>query len=513
MYGFVDTTESATGTLMSIQTIFNNNNLDDLLTDDDGSFMTLTISGRGEQENDINLIPVLGMHGTWEEGEAYRKPREIKVKYKIKDKTNEGIRKRFEKLKSYLTGSKQVLEFTDEDAIFYATLGVLEVPEEETNDLVGTITFLCSDPDKYGPEKTEEFTSDSFVVENQGTAESDPIFELTAKKKATFAMIANGADENSLYNLIGVPADVDEELVDDKETVVYERGDSLSSWSKSGTQLDEGKVTDGELGTDGSGIHPLSYGSPGSGYKGWYGPALMKEINPIQDFEVEMRLRANTSKPDQLYRIEFYLYDENMNVLGKMAVRDYAMYNDRYAAEGRVGEFKGGRKGYQISKDNYLRERSHFHGLVRMRRIGQRFEVYVARLKTGEEEGFHHDILNVPFNDINDEHQGKLRYVQINILRHTDGPSGSVPRINALKVTELKEVLVDQTPYIVYPDDVVTFDHKNDDVLVNGEVRPDLNMTGAFGGSFFKLNKGYNSLITWPPDTFETKVIHRDKFL
>ncbi len=477
-----------------------------------GHIRIMDVRGRGLTEQELTTIRAAGSdvdHVSY----RGRPKRFLEIDYEIRAKDKESLRKKIDEVSAIIKTTEYIpVVFPDElDRTYYCEYAGAEENIEYHHIGIhrGTIV-LFRDPDKYGPEKTEEFTTDSFAIENNGTTESNPIFELTAKKKATFAMVANGAEEDSLYNMVGIPADVDEELVDDKETIVYERGDSLSSWSKSGTQLDEGKVTDGELGTDGTGIHPLSYGSPGSGYKGWYGPALMKEIDPIQDFEVEMRLRANTSRPDQLYRIEFYLYDENMTVLGKMAVRDYAMYNDRYAAEGRVGEFQGGRKGYQISKDNYLRERSHFHGLVRMRRIGQRFEVYVARLKTGEEEGFHHDILNVPFNDINDEHQGKLRHVQINILRHTDGPSGSVPRINALKVTELKEVLVDQTPYILYPDDIVTFDHKNDDILLNGEPRNDLK---NFGGSFFTLEKGYNSLITWPPDTFDTKVIHRDKFL
>src|SRR5699024_8236147 len=99
-----------------------------------------------------------------------------------------------------------------------------------------------------------------------------------------------------------------------------------------------------------------------------------------------------------------------------------------------------------------------FHGLVRMRRIGNEFEFYVARLKTGEEEGRHHDILRVPFIDTNNEYQGKLKYVQINIARHAQGSRASVPRINSIKVTELREATVDQTPYILNKGDVVTFD-------------------------------------------------------
>jgi len=84
-----------------------------------------------------------------------------------------------------------------------------------------------------------------------------------------------------------------------------------------------------------------------------------------------------------------------------------------------------------------------------------------------------------------------------------------VPRINAIKVTELKEVKVDETPYILDVGDVVTFDHKDEDLLINGEPRNDLK---NFGGSFFKLQKGYNNVVVTPSDTFDAKVKFRDKY-
>src|SRR5690625_458063 len=144
-----------------------------------------------------------------------------------------------------------------------------------------------------------------------------------------------------------------------------------------------------------------------------------------------------------------------------------------------------------------------------MRLVGNKLEFYDARLRTGEQEGRHNDTLMVPFVDVNNEYQGKLRYVQINIARHTDGPSANVPRINAIDVYELNTATVDQTPYILDEGDVVVFDHKNDDILVNGEPRNDLK---NFGGSFFKLNKGFNTIIVSPENTFETKLRFKERY-
>jgi|SRR5690625_525872 len=456
------------------------------------------------------LITVPGMSGA-HLSHSKRQVREITVPVFLRDEDFGDLQKIKEDLAEWLIHDvAKELKFKDEpDRTYYAFVdGGLDL-DEMVKWGEGVITFICPDPYKYGPEESKD-VEDNDIIENKGTADADPIIELTTKKKSTFALISLGADEDSEYNLIGTPTEVDEEVVDNEHPVFVEYGETLENWNEPGSHFDNGKVTGDQLGFDGTGIHPLSYGDPGDWEK-WYGPAKMQEINPIQDFEVEMRLRVNTTKPNELYRIEFYLYDESMNEIGKMAIRDFSLTVQRYAAEGRVGEFKGAGKNYLISQQNYLRESSHFHGLVRMRRIGNEFEFYVARLKTGDDEnGKHHDILKVPFLDINNEYQGRLKYVQINISRHAQGSRASVPRINSIRVKEFLKYTVDQTPNIVYPGDVITFDHKVDDILINGEPRNDLK---NFGGSFFTLKKGLNNLIVTPSDSFDTRVTYRDKYL
>src|SRR5699024_9103883 len=110
------------------------------------------------------------------------------------------------------------------------------------------ISITCGNPHKRGKEPFEDTFEDySFVVENKGMALAKPVFELTAREKTTFAMVSNGTDENSSYNIIGVPTDVDEEVVDYEEVVLTERGESLDEWNATGVKIDDGKA-DGELG-------------------------------------------------------------------------------------------------------------------------------------------------------------------------------------------------------------------------------------------------------------------------
>src|SRR5690625_7623063 len=80
MYKFVEVTEEAERSLSRIQTTFNGNNLDDALTDDTGSFTTLTVSGRGELYRRVRTIDVPAMDGAWEEERATTDVRTITVK-------------------------------------------------------------------------------------------------------------------------------------------------------------------------------------------------------------------------------------------------------------------------------------------------------------------------------------------------------------------------------------------------------------------------------------------------
>src|SRR5690606_19483612 len=120
------------------------------------------------------------------------------------------------------------LVFKDEpDRTYYAVVdGSLDL-DELVRWGEGVITFICPDPYKYGPEKVYQTDQETFVVENNGTAETEPIIELTATEKATFAMISNEIEE---YNLIGTPADDDVVVVDEKTSVLYENGSTINTW-------------------------------------------------------------------------------------------------------------------------------------------------------------------------------------------------------------------------------------------------------------------------------------------
>ena len=506
MYKFVEVTEEAERSLSRIQTTFNGNNLDDALTDDTGSFTTLTVSGRGELYRRVRTIDVPAMDGAWEEERATTDVRTITVKYKIKDKTSEGIRERFKNLKSLLVGSKRHLEFTDEQVIFYATLQSLEVPEEENNDLVGNIMFLCTDPFKYGPEQSQAL-DDVDLIENTGTAEADPIFELTAKEKSTFAMVSLGADEDSEYNLVGVPADDDVEEVDTKTRVLYENGSTIDTWETANNDLIDEHAIEiaGEMGADATGVRPDSYGTG----DGIHGPAVFKEITPIQDFEIEATFDINSIRVSDSWRMGINFLDENLNMLGHIGIKDNNAMLQRRTPLARFGEWRGSGKsngnllGDEDKFDN-SRNLTLFH--LRVKRVGNTIDFYIAEWRGSKHERSWHET----YRGLDNKYSGKLKYITLYIGNYADRFLPSRLRINSIEVSELSQATVDQTPYILREGDVVTFDHKNDDILINGEP---VNELKNFGGSFFKLKKGYNNIIVTPRDAFDTKITYRNKYL
>src|SRR5690625_1316545 len=113
------------------------------------------------------------------------------------------------------------------------------------------------------------------------------------------------------------------------------------------------------------------------------------------------------------------------------------------------------------------------------------------------------------YRDLNNQYAGKRKYITLYVASFSNRVTPSRLRINSVEVFELSQTEEDQTPYIIYPGDIITFDHKDEDILINGEPRNDLK---NFGGSFFTLEKGLNTIVVTPEDTFETRVSFRERF-
>src|SRR5690625_3710596 len=430
--------------------------------------------------------------------------RYLVVTITAKGKDENSLHKKIERLDDLMPRGKDlVITFADEvDREYYGRLS--DVQGEFLSNIIyrAVLTFICPDPYKYGQEKELNFTDDSIIIDNKGTATAKPIFELTAKKKSTFAMISNGDEQ---YNLIGQPADDDVQVVDSRTSVLYENGSTIGDWQvATSDMIDDTRMPKiaGTMGTDGAGIRPDSYGT---GDK-LHGPAVFKEITPIQDFEIETTFDIISRREAESWRMGINFLDENMNMLGHIGIKDNHRNYKRRVPLARYGPYRGGGRengnliGDSQKIDN-ARDTTLFY--LRAKREGNTFDFYIGEWQSQKHIRSWHE----QYHDVNNEFNGKLKYITLYIASYADRPTPSRLRINSVEVFELTTIQQDQTPYIIYPGDVVTFDHVNADVLLNGELSKD-----TFFGDFFELNKGVNTLTVSPSNTFDAQVKFRERW-
>ncbi|USK40176.1 phage tail family protein [Cytobacillus firmus] len=358
----------------------------------------------------------------------------------------------------------------------------------------GIITFVCPDPYKYGEEKTDPFPEGG-IITNSGSAETPPVINLEVTQKVTFAMVQKGVED---YMLIGEPTEVTVTPVDTRTLLLSEDGSTIDTWLAATSEMGN---SEGTIGYDGSGITAPSYGA-GSSY---HGPFVYKEVPLTGDFEIELRGQI-LSGIKETGRFGFSLFDEQLRNIGMMLAVDNSIYLERKDAEGRVGPYIGDNVNYAISHSNYRFEWENFPAYLRLRRVGDTFEFYVARVLG---DGTHMNPLTRLWTTVNDAHRGRLKYIGIFIEKHGSTPSPHTNRIDYIRAYGLSQATIDQTPYIAYPGDVITFNHETREILINGIDRTDLK---AFGARYFMLNNGKNLLTLLPQGAFNASVTFKERF-
>src|SRR5690625_2916187 len=378
----------------------------------------IDVRGRGLTEQELTTVRVIGSD---EDYVTYRTkpPRHLEIDYEIRAKNKEELRKKIDAVSAIIETTEKVpIIFPDEpDMTYYGEYAGAEQSVEYHHAGIhrGTI-YIFRDPYKYGPEKTVETTSDTFNIENDGTAETEPIIELTATQKATFAMISNGNDE---YNLIGQPDDDDVQVIDERTSVLYENGSTIDTWQHT---TDRRFISndinidglDGRMGTDGAGIRVETRATPTDKQNG---PAIVKELpRVIQDFEIESTFDIISLREIENWRMMIYFLDENLNNIGHIGVKDNSRLYKRRVALSQLGEHN---KGVSLIGDsdyieNNARDATLFY--LRFKREGKKFSAYVAHWRSQK----HETVWKASYNDRNNEFQGRLKYITLFIGRYQD---------------------------------------------------------------------------------------------
>lgn len=406
-----------------------------------------------------------------------------------------------DELASWLVTMEPVaLEFDDEPGrIYYAVVqNTISDYEKFVRQRRGIIEFLVLDGFGYGPEHEVTFPSDVVTLTNEGTAEADPIFELEVLQPVTFAMVQNQDNE---YMMIGAPQSVEQTPKPQEEIILNHNMNSTIGWT-SGTYVDGGTVS-GTMASNGYAFFAQDYGIGTN----WHGPALKTSLSEtLENFIVTAIVELRSTQPNQVGRVEIYLINEANEPMAKMAIHDASPNYELNYGWIRAGNITNG-----VDLINEYSDRqggwNQFYGMLKIMRASGQWYAYIAKIDSATRK--HHTtriFMPTYFEGFDVE---RLAAIQVHIGAHSSYNPVTTALVHDIGVWKINSLGENEIPLIGQPGDIITFDHKTADILINGESKKDLKQ---FGASFFKLKKGLNQLVVMPSNSFNVKCKYRERY-
>jgi predicted phage tail component-like protein len=435
-----------------------------------------------------NLLTVPNRPGAYHKStDIDIRPLEVPVRIKAEDIAD--LQKVKEDLADWLiTESVEELTFDDEpDRTYYAMIdGELDL-EELVNRGKGTLTFICPDPYKYGLTKVQRSDSGTVTARNEGSVEALPTFEIEVDADYTNIDISNG----NLINRIGRVVNIEDYAASREERVFNDSLSSLTGWAKTEGAVHIDGLATGNMKVDDGRFIAADFGVMNDT---WHGPFYKKSIGQtLTDFRVETMVELVNTGEDKFGKVEVYVLDENNLSVCMLTIKDVDSSGKRIYATLRMG---GGDQGFKDLISTHGDQEStywNFYGILRIERVGNRWTAYVA--KVDKTTGKHTARSFVEYYDTEQQFMRQPTQVGIYLAQYGERKVASL-RADEVKVDKINQLTANQIPYIVSAGDIVTFDHKSQVILINGEPRMDLK---AFSGEFFKLNRGVNTISTSPP--------------
>ncbi|WP_239589589.1 distal tail protein Dit [Metabacillus crassostreae] len=436
------------------------------------------------------LIEVPGRPGAYKKSKRI-KVRRINVPVVIKGADISDLQKLKEDLAAWLiTDDPKPLVFDDEpDRVYYAEVTGSFDAEEIVTIGTGIISFICTDPFKYGPLYKGVFESEVATVNAKGTKETFPIFRATVKNPITFMDIVT----DEAYMRIGESVDLENEVpFVQEEMLLWDQCNSLVGWSNASAV--DGGIVAGTMVTDGVRFVASGYGTGSA----WHGPAIKATIpnGPLTDFRLDSIITLGNGLPHQVGRVEIYLLDSSGNVVAKLAMKDTYSGTSLAFGEVRLGDLVNKRfliSEYGDRKGNW----NNFYGMLRLQRIGNKWTAYIAQMDSSTNR--HHTRREIPFVDGNNQFNKTVSQIVVHVAQYGTNASGTLA-INDIKAFRINQKNDTQIAYIANAGDTIEIDHAKNRILINGEDRKDLK---DFGASFFALKPSTNNIQVAPYSSFE----------
>jgi len=360
----------------------------------------------------------------------------------------------------------------------------------------GTITFLCVDPFAYGEDTTQDLAEEC-TVNNPGTSNGFPIFNVTLSDSVTFLTITK--DDQIL--LLGAPASVDEIPVPAKERIIYDEMTDTTLWNV-GSITDYGGTIQGNFETTGAVFEVQSYGTVAKST--WAGPALVRSAaQPFHDFNLDVLVNWDTTNDkDAMGRIEIYGLDANNAVLCKMVIGDY-WYNSKMSQIIMRAGAKTADNCVEIM-DTYGKKKgdlNSYYGHMVIQRVGQKWTCTTARRTSTV--GVYEDTITKTWYDTKKEWDQDIASVEIHAAMYGGHKNLKTFTIDHVFLYQLNNAGAEQVPNIGDVGDVVTIDCSKSAAYVNGIPRLDI-IDPTCDLPDFKLVPGQTALEIEPWDSIES---------
>src|SRR5699024_5662299 len=161
------------------------------------------------------------------------------------------------------------------------------------------------------------------------------------------------------------------------------------------------------------------------------------------DFKIASSFDIISNNELHNFRMEIYFLDENLDMIGKLGVKDNSRVFKRRYGLGRVGPYRGSgpENGYAIGGHNYNRDITSTNTLMHLwvTREGNLYTFYIARWANQK----YNWVAKETYLDASGEFSGKLKYITLFICSYKDRIILSRLRINYLLVNELKYITHD----------------------------------------------------------------------
>ena len=383
-------------------------------------------------------------------------------------------------------GLKQLILKDEPDKYYNAKLSSRTDLDEIMKVGQGMIIFLCPDPYAYSiTEDTEDFANDEATIDNEGTADAFPVFELTIDAVSTYLSVL--APTHQI--ILGSPESISDTPLPLEELILHDACTTTAGWAAA-TQVDGG-VVDGTMISDGNKFIASDHGAGDS----WHGPALKKSFpgaELLQDFQIDI-LCEQENVPNKIGRVEVYLLDVVNNHIGKIAIKDTSVNANRNQPEGRAGSLAEGQ--YFLTYNSLYNLNSDYEPaslgyvlFLRLKRVGTRWEAWCAWKDPSYPSYW--NIQKAFYADINEAYMTKLAQIQVHL-----GQSGvrdvAAHSINDIKVYKINDPDAGGIASILNAGDIIEINHYDGSVKRNGE-----DFMEAYDpfSDFFTLPKGESTL-------------------